>query len=127
MTGFLTPRDVASICHEANRRLCFAQDDHSQEQWRDAPEWQRDSAESGVLFHLNHPDATPENSHENWLREKEADGWTYGPVKDPQAKQHPCCVPYGQLPPEQQAKDYLFRAIVHALAPFVKLATAEAA
>ena len=39
----------------------------------------------------------------------------YGPVKDLDAKQHPCMVPFEQLPVEQQAKDYIFRAVVHAL------------
>lgn len=45
-----------------------------------------------------------------------ADGWEYGPVKDPEAKEHPCLVPFSDLPREQQAKDFLFRAVVRALA-----------
>jgi hypothetical protein len=51
-------------------------------------------------------------THESWLREKVADGWVYGPTKDPARKQHPCLVPFAELPREQQAKDYLFRAVV---------------
>ena len=66
-------------------------------------------------MHLANPDATPEQSHESWLEQKIADGWVYGAVKDPDAKTHPCCVPYEELPVEQKAKDYLFRAVVHAL------------
>lgn len=31
-------------------------------------------------------------------------------------------MPYDKLPPEQQAKDHLFRAIVHALRPFITYA-----
>ena len=111
--------DVARICHEANESLCVTQGDFSQPSWDDAPEWQRTSAINGVNFHLDNPDATPENSHENWLKEKEADGWKYGAVKNPDTKEHPCFVPYSELPPEQQAKDYLFRSIVHGLSKFV--------
>ena len=49
------------------------------------------------------------------LFEEQLEGWKYGPVKDAQKKEHPCFLPYAELPPEQKAKDYLFRAVVHAL------------
>ena len=57
---------------------------------------------------------TPGDSHRSWLAEKEGDGWVYGPVKDPERKEHPCMVPFGQLPKDQQAKDFLFLATVKA-------------
>ncbi|MEQ9948114.1 RyR domain-containing protein [Pectobacterium aroidearum] len=66
-----------------------------------------------MVFHLN-GDHPPEASHNKWLEFKKQDGWKYGPVKDAEKKEHPCFVPYGQLPKEQQVKDYLFRAVVHA-------------
>ncbi len=113
---------IAHVAHEANRALCKAQDDNefAQPMWEDAPDWQTESALDGVSFHLRNPDAGPEASHENWLAMKIADGWVAGEVKDPDAKTHPCMVSFARLPPEQQAKDHLFRAIVHALAPFRK-------
>lgn len=117
-------QDVANITHEANRALCQSLGDFSQPAWAEAPQWQRDSAINGVRFHLDNPDASPAASHESWLREKVEAGWVYGEVKDPEAKTHPCMVPFEQLPPEQQAKDHLFRGIVHALAPFVERASA---
>jgi hypothetical protein len=109
--------EIAAVCHEANRMLCLSLGDTSQPTWFNAPDWQRTSAQNGVEFHLAHPDATAAASHEQWLDEKERTGWRYGPVKDPEAKTHPCFVPFAELPVEQQRKDYLFRAIVHALAP----------
>lgn len=111
--------DVARICHEANRALCVTQGDRSQVEWHEAPNWQRESAYEGVRFHLEHPDAGPEASHENWLAHKRAEGWRYGEVKDPEQKTHPCLVAFAELPAEHQAKDYLFRGIVTALAPFM--------
>lgn len=111
--------DIARIAHEANRQLCLALGDLSQPIWEEAPEWQRDSAVNGVNFHRQDPDATPEKSHEAWMAQKVREGWTYGPVKDPEAKQHPCMVAYSDLPPLQRAKDHLFRGICHALLPFV--------
>lgn len=107
--------EIARVCHEANRAYCQSLGDYSQLPWHAAPKWQRLSVFDGILFHRDNPDALPEASHENWLREKEADGWTYGPIKDPDLKQHPCCVCYSALPPEQKAKDYIFAAIVKQL------------
>lgn len=105
---------VAKICHEANRALCAALGDTSQPSWEEAPDWQKESARHGVEFHVMN-NAPASASHENWLKEKAAAGWKYGPVKDPEKKEHPCFVPYDQLPVTQQAKDHLFRGIVHAL------------
>jgi hypothetical protein len=103
---------IARVCHEANRAYCQAIGDFSQPYWDEAPEWQRKSAINGVQFHMDHPGADPSASHEAWLEEKQRDGWKYGAVKNPDTKEHPCFVPYEQLPVEQRAKDYIFTAIV---------------
>lgn len=103
---------IARVAHEVNRAYCASLGDLSQPAWENAPAWQRSSAMDGVRFILANPGATPADSHDNWLREKERTGWTWGPEKDPEAKQHPCMVPYDQLPLEQRTKDYLFRAAV---------------
>lgn len=107
--------DIARVAHEVNRSYCQALGDTSQPVWEAAPEWQRSSAVNGVEFHLANPAAGPDHSHNEWLKEKRAAGWEFGPEKDPEAKRHPCFVPYEALPVEQQAKDYLFRGVVHAL------------
>lgn len=111
----MTVTDIARVCHEANRAYCLSLGDGSQPAWDDAPTWQRQSAIAGVEFHLANPNAGPSASHEEWLRVKAADGWVYGPVKDPVAKVHPCFVPYDELPAEQRRKDVLFIAVVRAL------------
>lgn len=107
---------IAKVCHEVNRAYCLANGDNSQPAWEDAPEWQRQSAINGVQFHMANPDSKPEDSHENWMKEKVADGWVYGPVKNPETKEHPCMVPYNLLPLEQRTKDYLFISVVRAMA-----------
>ena len=106
---------IARVAHEINRAYCASLGDTSQPAWEDATEWQKSSALAGVDMHLAKPDATPEQSHESWLAQKLAEGWKHGPVKDAEKKEHPCCVPYADLPAEQKAKDYLFRGVVHAL------------
>lgn len=106
---------VARMAHEVNRAYCDSLGDHSQPAWSDAPHWQKESARVGVRFHWDNPEAGPDASHVSWLKQKEADGWKYGPVKDADKKEHPCYMPYDGLPVEQRAKDYLFRAVVHSL------------
>lgn len=105
----------AHAAHEANRAYCRALGDLSQPAWDEAPEWQRRSAINGVVGVLIDGNG-PRESHESWSREKLADGWTLGEVKDPEAKTHPCLVPYDQLPPEQQQKDQLYIQTVAAIA-----------
>lgn len=112
--------DVAKICHQANKSLCEVFGDSSQYDWKAAPAWQRASAHRGVLFCLKTPDAPASSNHEEWMKEKIESGWKYGPVKDPVKKEHPCIVSFDELPPEQQAKDFLFKAIVNSLASFVR-------
>ena len=112
----MTPPNIASVCHEVNRAYCAALGDFSQVPWSQAPQWQRDSAMLGVELHLNNPTAGPQASHESWMAQKVADGWVYGPMKDVEAKTHYCIVPFDRLPREQQAKDFIFRGVVHALA-----------
>jgi hypothetical protein len=105
---------IAKVCHEANRAYCETQGDNSQPDWEICPDWQRKSAIDGVIFHLNNPDANAADSHNNWMRQKQADGWMYGPIKDADKKEHPCMMPYESLPVFQQTKDFLFKNIVHA-------------
>jgi hypothetical protein len=107
--------DVARCAHEVNAAYCRSIGDMSQPGWDAAPQWQRDSAVAGAKFHLENPDAGPSGSHESWLRQKVADGWVWGEVKDPDNKRHPCMVTYDQLPQEQRAKDFLFTAVVKSL------------
>lgn len=114
----ITPEFIAGVCHEVNRAYCQALGDHSQPTWKDAPQWQRDSALMGVKLHAMNLNSTPADSHESWMKQKLEEGWVYGPVKNPDTKEHPCIVPFDQLPREQQAKDFIFRAIVHELVSF---------
>lgn len=107
---------IARVCHEANAAWCRTHGDMSQLTWESAAQWQRDSAVAGVQFALANPDAPASAQHDAWSADKIAAGWKYGPVKDAEKKAHPCLVAFEELPPPQQAKDRLFRAIVHALA-----------
>jgi hypothetical protein len=45
------------------------------------------------------------NAHDIWGRQRLADGWKYGPRRDDAAKEHPCLVPYEQLPDSEKQYD----------------------
>ena len=109
---------IATVCHEANRAYCSTLGDSSQLPWNEAPDWQRESARKGVIFHVHElrsgRQPFPSRSHENWLKEKAEAGWKYGPVKDVEKREHPCFLPYDQLPNEQKLKDFIFVGIVRA-------------
>jgi hypothetical protein len=112
----MNAEQIARVAHEVNRAYCQALGDNSQPAWEEAPQWQRDSAMLGVKLHTENPGASPSASHESWMAQKVAEGWVYGPEKKPELKQHHCIVPFDALPVAQQAKDYIFRGVVHALA-----------
>ena len=103
---------IARTCHEVNKAFCESIGDFSQPSWKDAPEWQKKSTINGVHFVLDNPYARSSDNHNNWMKEKEREGWVYGEEKNEELKTHPCIVPYDRLPAEQQAKDSLFIATV---------------
>ena len=107
---------IAALAHSMNMAYCRALGDHSHLPWADAPSDQKESVIAGVRMHLANPNATPEELHAAWLAQKLADGWTHGDVKDIEAKTHPSCLPYDELPEAQRVKDYLFKQAVHSAA-----------
>lgn len=106
---------IARACHEVNRAYCQSIGDNSQPPWSEAPDWQRKSARLGVAGILEGSITKPEDSHASWMKTKYEDGWKYGAVKNPDTKEHPCLVPYVELPAEQRVKDALFFAVVSSL------------
>ena len=109
---------IARVADEVNAAYSRSLGDHSNAPWDSAPNWQRSSTLAGVRLHLENDETQPEDSHKSWLAQKVSEGWTYGPEKRPDLKQHPCVLPFDQLPGHQQSKDYIFHAIVRALADF---------
>lgn len=45
------------------------------------------------------------NVHEVWAKSRMDEGWTYGSVRDDVRKQHPCLVPYEELPEIEKEYD----------------------
>jgi hypothetical protein len=106
--------EIARVIHMANAELQRIQGDPVPSQPWDSenPDIKRNAA-AGVKAARD--GVTTSYLHEQWMRDKAAHGWRYGPEKNSQAKTHPCMVAYDELPDEQRDKSRLFVAIVRAL------------
>ena len=109
-----TDAQVAQVCHEANRALQDVQQDPIPSvPWIvEDPEIQASTIEGVRAVRQG---IMPRESHEGWMAARYAQGWVWGPEKDPERKMHPNLVPYVDLPPGQKVKDWLFVAIITAL------------
>jgi hypothetical protein len=62
----MTKEEIARVAHEVNRAYCEALGDHSQPPWREAPQWQRESALHVVEMHLADPQAGASSPSTKW-------------------------------------------------------------
>ena len=112
----MNAREIAEVCHEANRAL-----QHIFWDPNPAPSWNETSIEiqqsviNGVSRVLENPLIGPADIHDEWVIYKKDQGYVYGPAKNEELRTHPNMVPWDQLPPEQRIKDRLFIAICRAL------------
>jgi len=89
--------------------------------WDDAPEWMHAESARSARKLLENPGMMAEEEHDRWMRQKIADGWTQGPVRDDEAKIHPSLLPFDQLPPGERLKDLLRVSLAGSLAGYVAL------
>ena len=63
---------------------------------------------SGVTLTKGIRDLTEQlakNAHEVWARQRLAEGWRYGAERSDTRKEHPCLVPYEELPESEKEYD----------------------
>jgi hypothetical protein len=46
-----------------------------------------------------------ENTHEVWAKQRLSEGWKYGVERNDKQKEHPCLVPYQDLPEHEKEYD----------------------
>ncbi|MBK7831265.1 MAG: Ryanodine receptor Ryr [Gemmatimonadetes bacterium] len=46
-----------------------------------------------------------EHAHDLWALQRFADGWKVGPARNDARKQHPCLIPYAELPESEKEYD----------------------
>lgn len=50
-------------------------------------------------------DYLAKNTHENWAALRKKEGWRYGPERNDARREHPCLVPYEDLPEPEKEHD----------------------
>jgi len=106
---------IARTVHAALSAYAEAVGQEGFPDWEDAPEWMRQSSRDSVRFVLENPDVPASAQHDQWLAQKERDGWKYGPTKSETDRTHPMMVAYEELSLTETRKDALLNAIVRAL------------
>ncbi len=117
-TAKITEADIdriARVVHEAVRAFQTAHDQPAARAWSGAPKWMKVATRDAIVFRVENPEAPASAQHDQWMRDKKRDGWTYGAVKDPARKTHPLIVDYEELPFVERQKDALVGAIIDSL------------
>ena len=107
---------IAAVCYEANRawqRELLGSCAYPE--WSSASTDQRREFVEAVRFHLRNPNASAAATHEEWMRGRYAEGWTWGPTDDPDRKSHPRLKSFRELPPEQRLAVYLLLGVIRGL------------
>lgn len=118
-----TDEQIARIIHEATRAMQLIQNAPGipvAKPWDELSEEEKHPVTEGVGT-VRAGLVTPEMLHQKWMDAKIQAGWTYGEVKDEEAKTHPSLVPYDQLLDSQKDKDRLFQAIAMTLTPAMEV------
>lgn len=50
-------------------------------------------------------EAMAKNVHEVWAQTRISQGWSFGKERNDELKQHPCLIPYEELPEEEKEYD----------------------
>ena len=107
-------RNIAKVCHAANKAFCEVNGDFSHLDWEDLSEDAKDTYVQAVRWQWK-MGLSPEEQHDFWVKSKLQDGWIWGKVKDVEKKIHPSLIPWSELPLDEKFKDHLFVNIVKAL------------
>jgi hypothetical protein len=105
--------DIARMAMNLNADYCETLNE-PYTYWEEADQQTRESVIRGVVHALRY-NPTAQQQHEQWLKDKQANGWTYGPVKDSEKKQHPDLIAFEHLPADQKVKNSLFLSVVEHL------------
>lgn len=107
--------DLARVCYEANRVVFETYADEHPAPWDQLSPEDKQGSLDCVKFHLDNPRADISAYHSHWLGIKKAEGWKYGPAKDPETKEHPYFVSFEALPVKKKKEAAVTKHLVEVL------------
>lgn len=106
---------IVKVCYYANKQYSYVIGDFSFPEYENANPEVLNSMRQGVIARLSNPNISDEENHNQWMKQRMSEGWSYGEVKDEDLKTHPYLLEYSKLPPQVRAKDAIFGSITLAM------------
>jgi hypothetical protein len=104
---------AARASHEVNRTFSLALGEPALPSWDGLPNDLQKSLLNGVMFVRQ--GATPRQCHEEWMRYKLAEGWSWGEEKSSEKKTSPYLLAWECLTEAQRRKDELFVSVTRSM------------
>lgn len=115
----MTSEKIAQIIHGATAPIGRIACGNPIPVWEDLSVGQRCRAAVAVDDLMRNPHIKePEDFHDIWANPLYDDGWVWGPVYSLKTKQHPCLVPYDELPDAEKIKDMIWASLIEVFRPF---------
>lgn len=113
----LSPHLIQVISHTAYEALRAYKSNYDEPEvsWAEASDDTKAYIATRVERVLTDPRAGDATFHNEWVARMKREGWDHGKFFDAARKADPLMVQFHLLPPEQQARERLFRAIVISL------------
>jgi hypothetical protein len=108
----ITEEQIAKVCHEVNRAYCQALGDNSQPPWKNASALKKSNTLQAVRNYILSISAETEKSRASAEAQEIVESWVNGPEKYPDLG---VTTRLGVLPPELQAREDMFVAVVRAV------------
>lgn len=112
---------VAAIAYTAGQTIAKLLNDPNvspSPQWNTLSDEAKSSVIQAVVSIHTGLIANPQQSHENWVRDKTIEGWKQGSPKSVTLKTHPDLVPWHDLPLTERMKNIFFYNYVRELLTF---------
>jgi len=108
------PTTIAILAYAITAAYTVSIGAEPQAPWDEAPDEKKDSVLKDVEFLIANPEAGFDALHNQWLAQKQSDGWVYGEEVNEEAKTHPNILPFNELSQELQTRDQVFYGTVKA-------------
>lgn len=111
--SLFTADQVAQVAYEAMAAYDLVTKSGKRPHWEELSDEQKNMYIEHAKFSMRHRNEfNPMDQHNDWVKRKEEEGWTYGAEYSLVDRRHPHLLPFQRLPKVVRIKRWLFDAIV---------------